>query len=167
MALLEIRKAENTDMERVLEIYAIAREFMKREGNGTQWGETYPSAALLRGDILKEQLYTVRDESKIIRGVFAFIIGEDVTYGKIDGAWLSDSEYGTIHRIASDGSQRGIFSTVLSFCEGRIKHLRIDTHERNLIMQHLIEKHGFVKCGIIYTHDGTPRIAYEKAGVRG
>lgn len=30
------------------------------------------------------------------------------------------------------------------------------------IMQHLICKNGFQKCGIIYVEDGSPRIAYEK-----
>ena len=29
-------------------------------------------------------------------------------------------------------------------------------------MQHLIEKNGFQRCGIIYVEDGSPRIAYEK-----
>lgn len=29
-------------------------------------------------------------------------------------------------------------------------------------MQHLLEKYGFVRCGIIYLPDGAPRIAYQK-----
>jgi len=28
-------------------------------------------------------------------------------------------------------------------------------------MQHVIEKNGFKKCGIIYVKDGSERIAYE------
>jgi hypothetical protein len=28
-------------------------------------------------------------------------------------------------------------------------------------MQHVVEKHGFQRRGIIYIADGTPRIAYE------
>ena len=28
-------------------------------------------------------------------------------------------------------------------------------------MRHLIEKYGFIQCGIIYVFDGTKRIAYE------
>ena len=36
-----------------------------------------------------------------LHGVFAFILGEDPTYGVIeDGQWLSGDPYGTIHRIA-------------------------------------------------------------------
>lgn len=40
--------------------------------------------------------------------------------------------------------------------------MRIDTHADNHIMQHVIEKAGFQRCGIIFTDDGTPRIAYQK-----
>ena len=29
-------------------------------------------------------------------------------------------------------------------------------------MQHILEKHGFQRCGIIYVKDGTERIAYQK-----
>lgn len=29
-------------------------------------------------------------------------------------------------------------------------------------MQRLLEGAGFVRCGIIYTDDGSPRIAYQK-----
>jgi RimJ/RimL family protein N-acetyltransferase len=44
----------------------------------------------------------------------------------------------------------------------QIPNIRIDTHRDNAIMQHLLEKNGFVKCGIIYVEDGSPRIAYQK-----
>ena len=29
------------------------------------------------------------------------------------------------------------------------------------MMQHVLEKNGFVPCGIIYVEDGSPRIAYQ------
>lgn len=45
--------------------------------------------------------------------------------------------------------------------------MRIDTHENNKVMQHLIKKNGFQECGIIYVEDGSPRIAYEKYNVFG
>ncbi len=43
-----------------------------------------------------------------------------------------------------------------------MSNFRIDTHNDNKIMQHVIEKNGFIRCGIIYVKDGSPRIAYEK-----
>ena len=78
------------------------------------------------------------------------------------GEWLSDAEYGTIHRVASDGRIHGMMGMIVQFCSERITHLRIDTHADNKIMQHLILKNGFKRCGIIYISDGSPRIAYER-----
>lgn len=46
-------------------------------------------------------------------------------------------------------------------CRKEKKHLRMDTHEENRIMQHLIEKAGFERYGIIFVADGTGRTAYE------
>lgn len=155
-----IRNAKTEDMDRILEIYQFAREFMKSNGNPTQWGAGYPSKELLENDLKQGNLYVIA-ENEIIHGVFVFIVGEDETYSRIDGSWKNTSPYGTIHRIASDGANKGIFRQCLSFCLGQISHLRIDTHRDNLSMQHLIEKNNFERCGIIYVRDGSPRIAYE------
>ena len=112
--------------------------------------------------IEKGQLYVIKDDTGI-HGVFAFIIGKESTYEKIEqGAWISDTEYGTLHRVAGDGTIHGIFDKIVDFCGRKIEHLRVDTHEQNRIMQHLISRNGFQKCGIIHVLDGTPRIAYER-----
>ena len=87
----------------------------------------------------------------------------DPTYNTIhEGHWLSSETYGTIHRIAGNGKERGILKKAVSYCEEIIPHLRIDTHEDNKIMQRAIEKNGFTKCGMIFTEEGSQRIAYEK-----
>ena len=75
---------------------------------------------------------------------------------------MSDDLYGTIHRVAGDGNVHGVLAMAVQFCEQNIKHLRIDTHNDNKIMQHVIEKNGFKRCGIIHVKDGSERIAYEK-----
>ncbi len=156
-----IRLAELHDADKILTIYAAARSFMQRNGNGTQWGANHPSPALVENDIRKKQLY-VCCKGDAIYGVFAFVIGSDSTYSAIeDGAWKNNSLYGTIHRIASDGTVKGVFSECLAYCKTQIGNLRIDTHANNLVMQHLIIKHGFERSGIIYTEKGDPRIAYE------
>ena len=97
-------------------------------------------------------------------GVFAFILGVDPTYQVIeDGAWLNDTlPYGTIHRLASSGKSKGVASAVIEWCLEHCQSLRADTHADNQIMQHLLEKNGFTRCGIIHVADGTPRIAYQK-----
>ena len=156
-----IRHAKPEDLPRVLEIYEYARTFMAENGNPSQWGKNYPPEETVIRDIEDQNLYLIEEEE--IVGVFFFHIGEDSTYSQIyDGKWLSDKEYGTIHRIAGNGKGKGILKKAVSYCEERIPHLRIDTHEDNKIMQAAIEKNGFTKCGTILTEKGSPRIAYEK-----
>ena len=156
-----IRNAQAGDLPRILEIYAHARRFMAETGNPNQWGKTNPPRQTLEADIEQQNLYVVVREQTIC-GVFFFAMGEDPTYENIyDGAWESNAPYGTIHRVASDGSG-GVFGTCLAHCLQITRHLRIDTHHDNKVMQHVVEKHGFSRRGIIYIADGSPRIAYER-----
>ena len=156
-----IREARIEDIERLLEIYDIAKTFMKQTGNPHQWNSSYPDIKTLEEDIHKHQLFVMEEEC-MIHSVFAFIIGEDPTYKKIEGAWLDNSTYGTIHRIASDGTMHHVFKKAVDFCSERCAHLRTDTHEDNKVMQKVILRNCFKETGIIYIEDGTPRIAYEK-----
>lgn len=155
-----VRNAVAADLHRIEEIYAIARNFMEKTGNPNQWGKTNPPHDWLVDDIEKKLLYVITDEDRI-HGVFYFYIGEDPTYGTIeDGAWHFHDVYGTIHRIASDGSG-GILRTAVEFCKKQINHIRIDTHHDNVVMQNAVGKLGFKRSGIIHLANGSPRIAYE------
>lgn len=155
----QVRKAQLSDLDRIEEIYHYARKFMADNGNPNQWGNRNPPTEQLLEDISKGDLYVIAEEH-IIHGVFFFYIGEDPTYTEIDGYWHSDSPYGTIHRIAGDGSG-GILKTAVAFGKTKINHLRIDTHEDNHVMQRAVAKEGFNRCGIIRIADGSPRIAYD------
>jgi RimJ/RimL family protein N-acetyltransferase len=116
---------------------------------------------LLRDDIAKEHLFVGCNSTDQILYVFAFIIGEDPTYQKIEGTWLNDRPYGTIHRLASAGITTGVFQQCLDYCLTQINDIRVDTHADNTPMRKSIERAGFKRCGIIYVADGTPRIAYQ------
>ena len=63
-------------------------------------------------------------------------------------------------RIASDGQIKGLFTKAFDFCRAQTDEIRIDTHADNKTMQHVVAKHGFVRCGIIHLLNGDPRIAY-------
>lgn len=155
-----VRYATHSDLGRIEEIYAFARNFMKEHGNPHQWGEAYPPEDMLREDIQNRCLYVVESGTEI-HGVFFFYIGEDACYNYIDdGHWRSDSQYGTIHRIAGDGGG-GILKTAVAFGKTQISHLRIDTHADNGVMRNAISKLGFSRRGIVYMDDNTPRIAYD------
>lgn len=134
---------------------------MKKNGNPKQWGDNRPTPETVARDIEHENSYVIEVSGKIC-GVFALIIGDEPTYQIIEGKWLNDKPYGTIHRVAGDGSVKGILKECLKFCESKIGNIRIDTHADNTIMQHLLQKNGYTRCGIIHVEDGTPRIAYQK-----
>lgn len=156
-----IRIAQPEELTRILQVYGAARTFMKENGNADQWGGHYPPQELLEDDIRRKHLY-IYEDSENIHGVFAFIPGEDPTYSYIeDGAWKNDKPYGTVHRIASDGSVKGVFGKCLEYCRSFGTDIRIDTHKDNRVMQHLLTKYGFVRCGIIYLKNGASRIAYQ------
>lgn len=156
-----IRRAERSDLPRILTIYDSARQFMRRRGNQVQWVNGYPSEELLRADISRGDLYVVERAAGVC-GVFAFITGSDPTYEKIDGAWLSEAPYGTLHRLGSDGTCTGVLAEAADWAWTQMHHLRADTHEANLPMRRCLERAGFVYTGVIHVADGTPRRAYER-----
>lgn len=159
--MLQIRNAVIDDLKQILEIYKYAQDFMIRTGNPNQWGHRYPSVELIEKDIESKVCKVIYDESGI-HGVFALFDGEDPTYNVIDGGeWPNDEPYLTIHRIAGDGTVHGLLKCATDYSKTLSDNVRIDTYEDNKIMQKLILANSFKYCGIIYSADGSPRLAYQ------
>ena len=163
---MKIRHATLADLPQMMAIYARARRYMAANGNPFQWGPTHwPPEELIREDIAGGQSYVCVHEDRVV-GAFFFTAGEDIepTYRRIsEGAWLKDGPYGVVHRIAADGSIKGVGAYCINWAFEQCRHLRIDTHGDNLIMQRLLAKLGFTHCGTIYVEeDNFPRLAYEK-----
>lgn len=160
--MITIRKTEKSDLDTVMEIYAIAKKFMDASGNPTQWEVGHPTRNMIEADVEKGESYVILEDG-VIHGVFMFMQREDPAYSYIeDGAWQNDLPYGTIHRVASDGHIKRMLDRCVEFCRTFTENLRIDTHKDNVVMQKAITRNGFVRCGIVYmVHDGTPRIAYQ------
>lgn len=154
--------AKEADLSRILEIYNIAKAYMRASGNPNQWNGAYPDPETLRTDMEKQRLYVYKKNERI-HGVFMLLLEEEPTYAYIeDGSWREETPYGTIHRLAGDGEVKGLFAKCVAFCEKKVPYLRADTHFDNHTMQHLLEKNGFERRGIIYLKNGDPRIAYQK-----
>lgn len=168
---MEIRIAKESDLIKIMEIYAYARQFMAEHGNPDQWGRTnWPPESLIRDDIRNGNCYVCEDEGTAV-GVFYYNYGEEIepSYAVIeDGEWPGGSTYGVVHRIASDGSRRGVGTFCLDRAFDWCGDLRIDTHPDNHVMQDLLAGLGFIKCGIVHVEeDDDPRLAYEKLPERG
>ena len=159
--MFKIRNASTDDLDRIMEIYKYAQQFMIRSGNPNQWGHSYPDSELIHSDIQKGVCKVICDETGV-HGVFALFEGGEPTYQQIEeGEWLNDDPYVTIHRMAGDGQVHGLFQCAVDDCKSSFSNIRIDTHANNKIMQRQIEKNGFQRCGIIYVRGGSPRLAYQ------
>lgn len=156
-----IRHTTLNDLDEVMKLYKIAREFMKQNNNPNQWKDTTPTIEQIKKDINDYKSYVCIRENEIV-GVFYFAIEEDITYYEIDGKWLNNLPYGVIHRITSLYKGQGIATFIINSCFGLVNNLRIDTHVDNIPMKNLLEKLGFKYCGIIKLLNNEPRNAYQK-----
>ena len=163
---MQIRPARREDLPAMEAIYEQAKEFMRETGNPNQWNGSYPEEGLLLCDMEHGNSYIVEENGQVI-GTFAFIKGEDPTYRVIeDGMWMKEEPYGTVHRLASATGTHGVAAACFAWCRMQCENgsgiagLRADTHADNRVMQHVLEKNGFVRCGIIHLENGDPRIAY-------
>ena len=159
---MKIRSASHEDFEQILNIYARARAFMREHGNPDQWGDVYPSRELILSDLNEGRLHLVIDGENVIAGVFSLFLDGDPDYDVIDGEWLNDEPYIAIHRIASAGTHKGIFSCIFDYCRAISNNIKIDTHTQNTVMQAILTKHGFERCGYI-TIEGMKFITFQFA----
>lgn len=160
---MRIRKTRAGEIVEVMRLYDQARKFMRATGNVNQWVNGYPSVEIVKSDVAQGNSYVCIGEKEEITGVFCFMPGPEPNYRLIEqGQWLNDSPYGVIHRMASSGKQKQLADKCIQWCFDRCPNIRVDTHRDNRIMQQVLERNGFLRCGIIYVEDGTPRIAYQK-----
>ena len=181
---MNIRKSTPEDIDIILRMYDHSRSVMRADGNLTQW-VGYPTREDIEEDIargvsylvLSEQclvlsnpvqdggspLYTIHSPLCTPIGTFALVPGEEPTYSYIDhGRWIDETTpYSTLHRLAAMPNTKGIADIAFRYAKEHYAHLRVDTHHDNRPMRHILEKQGFVYCGIIYMPDGAPRDAYE------
>lgn len=156
-----IRKTADADIDSAVEIYSLAREFMRTTGNPNQWVGRPDRDDVIK-DIADGNGYVCVENDEVV-GVFFFRIGVDKTYLKIEnGEWLSDAPYAVIHRIAVKYHGRGIADFIYNEVFKMWQNVRIDTHRDNIPMQKSLTKNGFRYCGIIHLENGEERLAYQK-----
>ena len=161
---MNIRKSTPDDIHLILNMYDHSRSVMRADGNMTQW-VGYPLREDVEEDIKRGVSYIVESGKWKVEsaGTFALVPGEEPTYNYIDhGRWIDEqTPYSTLHRMAAHSGAHGIADIAFHYAKEQASHLRVDTHHDNRPMRHILEKEGFVYCGIIYMPDGAPRDAYE------
>ena len=113
---MNIRRTRQEDLAEVMAMYDYARRFMQEHGNGNQWINGYPSEELISNEIKASHSFVCENEQGELVGTFCYIEGIDPTYLKIyEGEWLNDEPYAVIHRMASNGKQKGISTECLKW----------------------------------------------------
>lgn len=159
---MNIRLAHIDEIECIMAIFEAAKSYMRATGNATQWDDDYPSRRLICSEIMMKHFYCIENNGCVV-GVFSFIVGDEPTYAEIsEGKWRYVMPYGVIHRLASNGSVRGVADACFRWCKSQHDYLRADTHRDNKTMLQILHRQGFVRSGVItLARDGSRRIAYE------
>lgn len=155
-----VRLTRLSDIPTVMRIFDAAKMYMRASGNMEQWVGGYPAESDILADIDRGYSFIIELAGSPV-GTFCLMTAPEPTYAVIDGAWLGDTPYVTLHRVASDGSLSGIFHIACMFAAQLGKDIRVDTHAMNLPMQRAVLREGFTYCGIITLRDGSPRLAYQ------
>lgn len=168
--MLTFRKATYDDLPGMLALVGQAQAFMATL-NIDQWQDGYPDEAILTEDIRVGRIYVFDDDGKIA-SITVITDEPEPVYDTLEGRWLSDEPYMTIHRMALDDAHRhsGIASRIVDHAvkmaqELNLSSVRADTHRGNKAMRRFLEKSGFVECGLVTyaTKAGDPlRVAYER-----
>ena len=158
--MMKIVPSQINDLPAILKIYEHARQMMKINGNPNQWKNISPETSDVISDINQGIHYSIWNDKEIV-GVFTLLNEDDPCYRYIEGKWLNDEKYKTIHKIASLNKVKGILLEAINFALKDVSNIRIDTHQDNKIMLHLLEKYGFKRCGIIYLKNKEARIAFQ------
>lgn len=158
-----LRKATKDDLDEIMSIIAASRELLRRDGI-PQWQDeaTTPTREEFAASIARGETYVlVPIHGGPIAGLANLVPGPDPSYNKIyTGSWREpDEPYIAIHRVAASGAYAGqhIGSRLLAALLEQSLALgynqaRIDTHDRNGRMRHLILKAGFRYAGKILIH---------------
>ena len=132
-----------------------------------QWQDGYPNRGRIEQDVAEGIGYVIEENDRVVAYGAVIFTGEDA-YRAIEGRWLTDEEnYVVVHRlcvadeVVGQGFGRHFMEAVEQFSRGRVRSFRVDTHADNRVMQSLLPRLGFTRCGTIRI-DGRPFEAFEK-----
>ncbi len=167
------RHSRPEDVPQIAALFDAARVSMAALGID-QWQRGVPNGDNAAEDV-RRGIGRVAEEDGVIVAAYSFLPDGERDYDQIfDGAWQTDgTPYAAVHRVTVAQHWRGrgvstqmVEQIVAEARAGGFASVRIDTHEGNIPMRRMLEKHGFVYCGIIYLHggpdDGAKRVGYEK-----
>ena len=156
---MEIKLATVSDIPALHELFDTGRQ--RQQNNGfTQWGKGYPAETLILEDIEREAAYICLNDDGEMIGAISVFTDPDPTYFEIEGEWLNEEPYASVHRIVTNGQVKGLGQYLLRWVQWNHDNIRIDTHKQNGPMKYILNKLDFEYCGIIYLENNEARNAY-------
>ena len=142
--MISFRKANINDLNAALKIYKDAIEKFAIEKT-FQWVEGFPpNEKSFKNDIENYDLIVALNNNEVI-GVMTLILDGEEDYLEIDGSWLNDDKYLTIHRIAVSkecyglGVGRALLNHAIEYALNHsLNNIRIDTHKLNIDMKKML-----------------------------
>lgn len=163
---MNVRLAKSNDIQDIMYLIAQAKVFLA-EQNIDQWQNGYPDEQDILQDLEQGNGYVLCEDSNIWGYVSISFDGERC-YDVVRGNFLSQQPYATIHRMTVENAKKGkglagkLFDFAEKLCmERKIHSIRVDTDEKNLLMQRVFQKQGFVYCGVVDIGD-SEKIVFEK-----
>lgn len=172
---MQLKQAKMADFDKIIAILQDGANQLAESGV-EQWQGDYPSLDQIKQDIKMGWAYlAVSDDNQTV-GAISIVPAPDHSYDLMDGKWLKDTQkYVVIHRVAIHSQHSGngyatkLFTKVIDKIRDdhpEIETIRIDTHEDNKPMQHLIDKMGFTRVGTLYGVYRKGEISYVYENVR-
>ena len=165
---MKYRKANIEDLDNIMTIIEDGRLFLKPQQSG-QWQDGYPNIDNIKDDISKGYLYAILTEDDDIASIAAFTYHEEDYDHLYEGHWISEYPYMVMHRISVKEKYRhqGYGDALFKLFELVAKEegyhsIRIDTHQNNKVMLHLLEKNHFILCGKAILKPNKDRLVFEK-----
>ncbi len=159
MKSLKLRQATKADFDQIMNILKDGADQLAEHGVD-QWQGDYPSPDQVNEDIEKGWAYLAISQDRQTVGAISIVDAPDHSYDKMKGKWLKDTNrYVVIHRVAIHSKHAGngyatkLLTEVINYIRDNrkdIDSIRIDTHEDNKAMQHLIDKMGFKRVGSLH-----------------
>lgn len=132
-----------------------------------QWQDGYPNRGRIEQDVAEGTGYVIEENDRVVAYGAVILTGEEA-YRTIEGQWLTEEEnYVVVHRlcvadeVVGRGFGRRFMEAVEQLSSGRVRSFRVDTHADNRVMQSLLPRLGFTRCGTIRIN-GRPFEAFEK-----
>jgi len=163
---MTLRKADTSEAPIIWTILQQAIAQRKRDGSD-QWQHGYPNEQTVQDDIKHGYAYVLVDHNSVI-GYAAVLFDKEPAYETIEGRWLTDGAYATVHRVATSDDVKGkgvathLFTLIEELCLAHNIHsIKVDTNFDNAPMLRILDRLRYTYCGEIF-FQGAPRKAYEK-----